>query len=135
MLKSWLNRQNPRIVQDATSEGSPGPELQDAQQISLGEANGHSNQPSDGESAVDFTPSMQSSLPEEEEPQLTSDTDTVGSPDTRQLREQLQAASIADLREQRNEAPHLIEEELVHADRQSIDCKYLALSIDHQGIR
>ena len=132
LLKSWLDRRKTRIVQDATNEGSPGPELQDARQIDLGEVNVDINQPSDSESVVDFISSMQSSPPEEEEPQPSSNTDTVGSPDTRQLREDLQAASIVDLPEQWNEAPHVIEEEVVHADRPNLSRKYLTLWIEHR---
>ncbi|KAL8831065.1 MAG: hypothetical protein Q9191_001077 [Dirinaria sp. TL-2023a] len=123
VLKKWLNliEPEPEIVHDPLSEGCPGPELRDIQQMDMGEAIGNRLQPSGGNSVVDFSSGMQSSPPQEQEPQPSSATDLVESPDTQHLGEQLQAAFIADLPGQGDEAPHAIDDELLQDTRQTSD--------------
>ena len=137
MLKKWLNPnyQKPEVVHDALSEGCPGPELRDIQQMDLREADTNNIPASGSDSIIDFTSSMQSSPPQEDEPQPLSSTDLVESPDTQQLNEQLQAAFVADLPEQRDDTPHVIENESVQGTRQTFDCKCVAQSNKGEGKR
>lgn len=123
VLKEWLdpNWRKSGMIYDTFNQGCPGPELRDIRQMDLGEANSNNIHPSVSDSVVDFTSSMQASPPQEEEPQPPSTTDMVEPSDTQQLDEQPQAAFVADLSGQPDEALHVIEDESVQDTRQTVD--------------